>query len=87
MVIRTTLALLPILLTACIEGPPSQPGTAVDDVLSLAPNTAIAAGCSGDAVTLTWTVEAHPRVERYDAVVRADGTASQDPGGDGHREQ
>ncbi|TNE89456.1 MAG: hypothetical protein EP330_11205 [Deltaproteobacteria bacterium] len=59
---------LGLFLGACVPSPPEQVDV-VGDLLGDFPGTSLGAGCLDGAVQLTWTVAAHPLIERYDAAI------------------
>ncbi|TNE89386.1 MAG: hypothetical protein EP330_11290, partial [Deltaproteobacteria bacterium] len=54
----------------CVEAPSLGPN-ATNVALELPPGTTLAAGCEDGEAVVSWTVAAHARITRYEAVVTA----------------
>ncbi|TNE88547.1 MAG: hypothetical protein EP330_14340 [Deltaproteobacteria bacterium] len=58
-------------LMACVEAPPESAGDVIEGLLEQRPAMTLDVGCEAGETVLAWTVEAHPLISRYDAVVTA----------------
>ena len=51
----------------CVQAPPDPTEGVIDAFLEAHPSTSLAAACADGDTLLSWSVEAHPLIGRYDA--------------------